>query len=61
MNRSVKSSGIMTFLFQLLYSSKAILVASNVKTSNFNLFGSAFQNQFSSSKAIMVEAIIPNF
>ena len=48
-------------LVQLLNPSKAILVASKVKTSNFNMFGSASQNQFSSPKAILVEATIPSF
>jgi len=48
-------------LFQLLYPSKAILVVSKVKISNSNLIGSVFQNQFSSSKAIQVEATIPSF
>jgi len=42
-------------LVQLLNHSKAILVTSKVKTSNFNMFGSASQNQFSSPKAILVE------
>jgi len=48
-------------LFQLLHPSKAILIASKVKTSNSNLFGSAFQNQLSSPKAILVKATIYSF
>jgi len=52
---------IRSCLVQLLNPSKAILVASKVKTNNFNMYGSASQNQFSSSKAILVEATIPNF
>jgi len=48
-------------LVQLLNPCKTIMVVSKVKTNNFNMFGSASQNQFSSPKAIMVEAIIPSF
>jgi len=48
-------------LVQLLQPLKAILVALKVKTSNSNMFGSTSQNQFSSPKAILVEATIPNF
>jgi len=46
-------------MFQLLHFSIVILIVLKVKTSNFKLFGSAFQNQFSSEKTILVEATIP--
>jgi len=58
--RIIKKKNI-SCLVQFLNPSKAILVASKVKTSNFNMFGSASQNQFLSPKAILVEAIIPIF
>jgi len=48
-------------LVQLLNPSKVILITLKVKADNFNMFGSASQNQFSSPKAILVEATIPNF
>jgi len=48
-------------LVQLLNPSKVIIVASKVKTNNFNMFGSTSQNQFSSPKAILGEATIPSF
>jgi len=52
---------LLACLFQLLHPSKAILVASKVKTSNSNMFDSAFQNQLSSPKEILIEATIPSF
>jgi len=53
---------IISLLFRLLPPSKLIWVVLKVKTSNFNMFGSAFQNQFSSPiAAILVEATIPSF
>jgi len=42
--RRAKQCPLRASLFQLLSPSKAILVVSKVKTSNSNLFGSAFQN-----------------
>ena len=48
-------------LVQLLYPLKAILVTSKVKIYYTNMFGSVSQNQFSSPKAILDEATIPNF
>jgi len=48
-------------LFQLIHPSEVILVALKVKASNSNMFGSASQNQFSSPRAILLKATIPNF